>query len=53
MVIGKTEQSKVWVLPRLNRPKYEYRPDRLDHNCHWPNGGRDPNVFFSDHWVGL
>ena len=32
MGIGQTEQTKIWVLARPNRPKYGYWPDRTDQN---------------------
>ena len=32
MGIGRTEQTKIWVLARPNRPKYGYWPDRTDRN---------------------
>ena len=32
MGIGQTEQTKIWVLARPNRPKFGYWPDRTDQN---------------------
>ena len=32
MGIGQTEQTKIWVLARQNRPKFGYWPDRADRN---------------------